>query len=843
LLAFNKKRLRVRLVFAHETLQAASSQNQLFFHSQDDSMLCRGRSFGSFSSSSISSALLAAGAAAHSRGLLHSWSGLSPSSAPPFCSFSVPTVAALLDRQRFAASGALPSGASTASAGAAAASGVDGPPLTLCDPMGVATPDKHVFASNDATLAEVERMLDVDTKCIFLRAPPASGKTVLAWQLFSRLKASNRRVAKPKMEVEDTADVVKQKILDAIALATPPGDTASGFSGVVSNFFKHRGVIIVDESHLLWRFAADLQPLFKPDEPDCVPRIFAVSAASECQPLRDGLPGVTPPESFTRFYWHPSQPDYADCQTQCKRANLLLSTAAVRFLWQLGAGHRGVTFHLLRWALRQQQLLTARKEWDLQKTMDEVKLRWGTETNFGSAWDEVLKCRAVKVNGVFSDPQKIPRAFAEVLCGGGCVVKDDATRRTLVVAGLAMPDPSYVADAPLHGLQHFGISDAAARLVVPNSLMARYYRDKLEQDCALKVEAKISDVAEHSDVVCANVLCRVLPAMDFGQLVTGPCSSPLSKAGFPVENAYTTVVNSRLPDVLPQSRSAVWRTIVGTATAAPKFGAVDTQFLLPGGKTCALEAVIDFRKPKSGPCRVHGNVTKHVRRFCDTAKKTGGKDVVVAAGSSYKSAAYKGVWFLRGDVGLAREGAQGHTSAAAATPTLADSKQLEHLRKAVANVVREPATKVARGTEDVEIVGVLVSPAHTRYTLFVRPARSKEVHGPFVLPVDYVPRKLVWRDGKLVLEAAQSYVSSTLDRLPPGAEFIVSDGRSSFPVTPSHPDVMSLKKAIKAERQNALQHIDADEIVVKLKRDGAALGDKEKLVADTEYFFEAPAKP
>ena len=84
------------------------------------------------------------------------------------------------------------------------------------------------------------------------------------------------------------------------------------------------------------------------------------------------------------------------------------------------------------------------------------------------------------------------------------------------------------------------------------------------------------------------------------------------------------------------------------------------------------------------------------------------------------------------------------------------------------------------------------------------------------------------------------------DMLPPpvvDAEVIVSDIRSTFRVTPSHPDVMSLKKAIKVERANQLSHVDADEIVVKLKRDGAALGDKEKLVADTEYFFEAPAKP
>jgi hypothetical protein len=74
------------------------------------------------------------------------------------------------------------------------------------------------------------------------------------------------------------------------------------------------------------------------------------------------------------------------------------------------------------------------------------------------------------------------------------------------------------------------------------------------------------------------------------------------------------------------------------------------------------------------------------------------------------------------------------------------------------------------------------------------------------------------------------------------AEFIVRDGRSSFRVTPSHPDVMSLKKAIKVERAPRLDHIAADEIVVKGQRDGAALGDEDDLRVGVKYFFEAPPK-
>jgi len=77
----------------------------------------------------------------------------------------------------------------------------------------------------------------------------------------------------------------------------------------------------------------------------------------------------------------------------------------------------------------------------------------------------------------------------------------------------------------------------------------------------------------------------------------------------------------------------------------------------------------------------------------------------------------------------------------------------------------------------------------------------------------------------------------------PFSEVIVTDGSSTFRVTPSHPDVMSLKDAIKAKRPNELQHIDADRIVVKLQRDGPALGDRDTLRVDSEYYFEAPAAP
>jgi hypothetical protein len=813
--------------FASASSSRHPEKNQPFSQAQDDNMLRRG-SFSSIFSSSSLSALQAAGAAAHSRGLLHFWSASSPSSsAPPVFSFTVPTAAALWVAQRPA----------SRKPSISRKSAPRPTPLSLpYDQQVVVDPIQHVCVSNKATIDELMRLLDGDQPRIFLRAPPASGKTVLARQLVSRLKASNRRVAMPRMEDNDTADAVKKKFVDAIALVTPPGETASqDFSNVVRNFFTHRGVIVVDEAHLLWRFAADLQPLFKPDD-DCLSRICAVSAASECQPLRDGEPSLTPPNDFARFYWHPALPDYNDFKEQCERANLMLSVDAVRFVWQLGAGHRGITVLLLRWIAARQRLDTARTEWDLRTTVNAVKENWGIAPSSGAWGDVVLNCRAVKVNGKFSDPQKIPRAFAQVLCGGGGVVEDDATRRTLVVVGLAMPNPAPFSSSsssssssaaspspssssssapadqrkpePQHGLQRFNVRDADVTLVVPNPLMCKYYINELKAKCALQVFVHKVDIADPL-VAGANLLCRVLPKLDFATLAEQHHGGPFSPAGLAHEAAYTTCFNALVLEALPKGALA------NTAVPAAGVGSVDTLIRLPGGEKLeveklAMEAVIDRNVGNT----VDAEVVMHFNRF-----KSGSPD----GGSSYWEPRRRCLWILR------RQGRDAKTSADAL------STAIEQLRAG-------SGVAVAQGTEDVEIVGVLVSPAHTRYTVFVRPARTEVVHGPFVLPVDFVPRKLVWCGSKLELEAAQSYVSSTLDRLPPGVEVVVSDSRSTFRVTPSHPDVMSLKKAIKVERAPELDHIAADRIVIKLERDGAALGDEDDLRVGVKYFFEAPPK-
>lgn len=70
-------------------------------------------------------------------------------------------------------------------------------------------------------------------------------------------------------------------------------------------------------------------------------------------------------------------------------------------------------------------------------------------------------------------------------------------------------------------------------------------------------------------------------------------------------------------------------------------------------------------------------------------------------------------------------------------------------------------------------------------------------------------------------------------------EVIVTDGTSSFPVTPSQPTVMHLKKAIKAELAPEFPSLISPKIIIK-HPDGTKMGDEDKLEGGVKYVFEGP---
>jgi hypothetical protein len=624
-----------------------------------------------------------------------------------------------------------------------------------------------------------------------------------------------------------------------LRLDSPARDVDTGtFDTLVGDFYRRDGVLILDEAHLLWPYAREVSSVFK----GASPRVVAFSAASEANVEGKQRETVTPPDLFERYFWHPPQPDFSSLREQCGHAGVPIDGHALKFVWRLCGGHRGLVMRLLEW-LGKQQLRSAlgasQVQWSLSTTAAAVMGGWGDDAAPSSqqlpsapavssqqlppapattAWKELLNSRAVKANGNFTKVQNIPRDFARVLCAGGGVVPDDAARRALVVAGLVTPQQAAAGGSVQREFQHCdsSVQDDETPLVVPNTLMRKFYFKRLKAECALKVKDDRA-LSAHGDIVCADLLCRAFPHMDVGELARDMQDDPV-RSGVTYEAAFTRALNSLLPSLLPQAVGDKPVSVGPATDGRGSTGEVDTYFAV-NGHACAMECA-HFKGGDADIDTSYGEyVRDHLARFSrEAARAEAEADQSTRKGvetymKNYWDASFKCTWFLRYDTG-------------------ADTTKL-----------REALQKLdVAGTADVEVVAVLVSPAFTAYTLFVRPARSKEVHGPFVLPVDFVPRKLVWCGSKLELEAAQSYVSSTLDRLPPGVEVVVSDGRSSFPVTPAKPTVMHLKKAIKVERAPRLDHIAADRIVIKLERDGAALGDEDDLRVGVKYFFEAPPK-
>jgi hypothetical protein len=399
-------------------------KNQPFSQAQDDNMLRRGSFSSIFSSSGFSALQGAAGAAAHSRGLLNFWSASSPSSsAPPFFSFTVPTAAVAWTGHRSASRKVTKSSAIQASSSRSKLRSSAATPSRLQFYKGGhgLVPDKHVCISNASTIEKLEKML-VSDQFMFIRAPPSSGKSVLALHLHRHLAQKRPTAFIDTLPTGDstTADDIKKNIMlhmtravtefnerqprpspsspssAPLRLDSPARDVDTGtFDTLVGDFYRRDGVLILDEAHLLWPYAREVSSVFK----GASPRVVAFSAASEANVEGKQRETVTPPDLFERYFWHPPQPDFSSLREQCGHAGVPIDGHALKFVWRLCGGHRGLVMRLLEW-LGKQQLRSAlgasQVQWSLSTTAAAVM------GGLGRRCCAVIAAAAVSARGVIS---------------------------------------------------------------------------------------------------------------------------------------------------------------------------------------------------------------------------------------------------------------------------------------------------------------------------------------------------------------------------------------------------------------------------------------------------------
>jgi hypothetical protein len=166
---------------------------------------------------------------------------------------------------------------------------------------------------------------------------------------------------------------------------------------------------------------------------------------------------------------------------------------------------------------------------------------------------ELSESRAVKVNGDFTDLEKIPETFARILMGGATANLSAEDRRTFTIAGLLVPEaPSSQLEEEENEFVKLNWNNDSVRYRVPNPLMSKYYRDSLIKKFGLTSRLREDRAVPAS---CADLLARALPYMSFLSVINPPAlinnqnASPLSQNLLPFEDNYNSALVTALKDL------------------------------------------------------------------------------------------------------------------------------------------------------------------------------------------------------------------------------------------------------------------------------------------------------
>jgi hypothetical protein len=538
-----------------------------------------------------------------------------------------------------------------------------------------------VFISLDTTVDGIHKLVE-DTSCgaaVFIRAPVATGKSTLAVYLARKHPDLYIKVATGENEAEWRRNIIM----------TSSTNRDSFQVGALSDTLKELSdkTLIFDEAHTL--FGTNLIPaLLKLPEPGEAPKYLLFSAAAHGG--SDGTSAVTPVEISEKYMWYPPLPDAKELSENLATAGVLLTDQSVDFFLKLCCGHRGVFMRAMKWVNEQQQKQQEHEKWNVAKSVTKVRTSLadsvkeesgGWNIGFRSA---IAQSRAVRVNSKYSELQKIPAVFANVLAGGAKQVSELGNQhRALTIAGFVVPQ-QLAADAG--EFVKYDWVDDGVRYSVANALMAQYYNDKFTHQFQL-----LSGLIDGMDqpTSCADLLARALPFMSFADVVDAPTSndgtsqSPLSESLLPFEDHYNAAITKALEQLKftvsnPQSQS---------------LGKVDVFLNLDADTTLALECIMATRPQKEHK--------QHVDRFGEAEK------------TNYSKAKHKCVV----TIGLRTNGRA------------------------------DPFARVNLTAADhgVDIIGLVVSQAHDSYAMYIKSAHDNpngDVKGPFFFVCDRVAKSL-----------------------------------------------------------------------------------------------------
>ena len=412
-------------------------------------------------------------------------------------------------------------------------------PRQIPQALKLADPDTDVFIPLNDTVQQLEALLQ-KKRVVFLRGGVACGKSTLARYLCRKKPSKYLQLTTPE---DNTDDGWKATLTNTLQQEPSMREVVNrSLQDDIKWLHDNDRVLVIDECHSLFTCINFLNHFLKPKHTEILspPMMLLLSTASEAE-NEQGKIYTTPAEITAKYMWTPPIPPASQLVHQLAAADVNLTEDAIAFFMRLCGGHRSVFMRAMEWVQWMQRENKAR--WDVGKVHAEVRKSWATSTwttdDNSSLLGVLASVRAVRVNGVYKDANKIPKEFVEILCEGPASNLAPAARCDLTVHGFLLPSPKA------HSMEEFQPYDwhtVDAKYRVSNHIMVLYYRQVLEKQRQLTV-----DVDKHP-TSCADLLLRAVPFLSFAQVVALPGSiegevfSQLSAEGLPRETSYTSAM-------------------------------------------------------------------------------------------------------------------------------------------------------------------------------------------------------------------------------------------------------------------------------------------------------------
>ena len=579
--------------------------------------------------------------------------------------------------------------------------------IMLPKPGEIPTPEKNIFFSLIDDANQIDKLLEKDN-IVFIRAAVASGKTTMARFLADHYE----NYVFIKDPVEDPAIDDYHLWSDSFLTAHRRlglDEAPNKLPDLLTSFAHHGKTLVIDEAHLTFANTSLLDALYK-QTPEGLKIVLFSASGETCS--NKGKLRKTPASITCRLIWRPKIPDVADITQQLRRDHVTLDEESVSFLFNLCTGHFDMMMVALRWVQTQQlQGKTEdERQWKLKTTMQRVRSSWDVGWHVtGSFLHELRKSRAVRANGPYADEREIPSIFRHILFSGPTKLKSPQDRRDLTVAGLLLPEEYFVSKDTNFVSVDWADNDTRYRVAQP--ILCQYYQHKFQE---LGFFANIKPKYTVPDN-CLDLLALITPFLSFESVVfppllhqSGEFGGGLNTESFPHEAHFITAMKSQF-----MRQGFRVNDIVDNVDGEPD---IVMQRLIPEGyrhglsptKQYVLELALTGFKGRQGIRYLRD----HLSRFW---RKKNYSDIV----------AHKCLLII------------GRDKSAVTT----------HL----------PTLYKENKNEDVEILGLVVSPAFFSHTIFMFDGNELL---SFDIPVDFVARVICTDDTQQPLRSASQLATT-----------------------------------------------------------------------------------